>query len=180
MAGLDVTLKRTRDEVVFAGELRPSGVAGTFAGIEWSEVDGLITFSEQQVQFYQVSGKLNGQPVSVDGKVLKPMKEPELQVKLVAKAIDPTALSANCPVTGAVDMTASLSGKWLALQADGTVNIANGSVGEWKLGGFVARFSGRRLADGWLIRLRHGQGTTRHARAGETDTFPCPARPGVG
>ena len=159
LAGLDVTLKRNQEGVSFAGELRPVGVAGKFADVEWSEVSGLITFSEQEVQFYQLEGRLNEQQVSVNGKVLKPMKEPELQVKLVAKAIDPTALSANCPVTGSVDMTASLSGKWLALQADGTVNIANGSVGEWKLGGFVARFSGRRLADGWLIRLRQGQGT---------------------
>lgn len=159
LAGLDVTLQRNREGLVFAGELRPSGVAGKLAGIEWSEVDGLITFSEQQVQFYQVAGRLNGQQVSVNGKILNPMQETELQIQLKAQSVDPSAFLTKVPFTGMVDVAASLSGKWLALQAEGTLGISGGTVGDWRMADFSAKFSGQRLPDGWSVRLRQGQGS---------------------
>ena len=158
LAGLDITLKRSREGVVFAGELRPVDVAGNFAGIRWSEISGLITFSEQQVQFFQVDGRLNGQKVTVNGKVLKPMQEPEVQLQLKAQAVDPEMIMSKLPFTGRFDVAASLSGKWFALQADGTLADAGGTVGDWSLAGFSAKFAAQRLPDGWQMRLREGQG----------------------
>lgn len=44
------------------------------------------------------------------------------------------------------------------LQAEGTLGIADGTVGDWRMAGFAAKFSGQRLPDGWVLRLRQGQG----------------------
>lgn len=158
VAGLDVSLKKDRDGLVFAGEVRPSGVAGKFAGIEWTEITGLITFSDQQVQFYDVAGKINGQQVAVTGKVLQPMREPELQIKLQAAAVDPAAFTTGFPIAGKLDADISLAGKWRSLQAKGKVKLGHGTINGWSIDGFSALFSGHQREEAWTVQLQEGQG----------------------
>jgi translocation and assembly module TamB len=158
VTGLDVTLKKDRDGLSFAGEMRPGGVGGIFAGIEWSDVVGLITFSDQQVQFYDVAGKINGQQLTVNGKVLQPMREPEMELRLKANDVDPAAISAGRLLAGKFDAEATISGKWHVALVDGQFAVANGSVGGCKLADFSARFTGRRQGDDWNVRLYDGKG----------------------
>lgn len=164
LTALDVTLQKDRTGLKFAGEIRSDGVAGSFAGIDWTEIAGLITFSEQQVQFYGVSGKINGQPVSVTGKVLQPMKQPQLALRLKTDGFDPAALLTTVPFAGKIAVDAELSGDWLALQASGSLRIDQGLLQGWSLTGFSTRFSARREGDGWSVRASEGQGSL----AGET------------
>ena len=49
VAQIDITLKKDREGLKFAGEIKPNGVSGRFADITWGEVKGLITFSDQEV-----------------------------------------------------------------------------------------------------------------------------------
>ena len=155
---IDVTLKKDRDGLQFAGEIRPNGVSGRFAGIDWSDVTGLITFSESAVQFYDVAGKIKGQALTASGRILKPMGEPELQMRLKADGFDPVRLDPTLPLAGKVNVEANLSGPWRELLADGNVAVSNGEISGWAIEGFSTRFSGRRFADNWVLRIFEGQG----------------------
>ena len=155
----NVTLKKDRDGLKFAGEIEPSGVSGQLAEILWSDVYGLITFSEQEVQLYHVSGKINGQELAASGKILRPMGEPELQIQLKAAGIDPAALGKGVPVNGRIGIEANLTGTWKSLQAAGKLSLEQGSVLGWSLDEFSMRFFGRRTGDGWTLRTQDGQGS---------------------
>ena len=159
VAQIDITLKKDRDGLKFSGEIRPNGVSGRFAGIDWGQVDGLITFSEQEVQLYNISGKIAGQELTASGKILHPMGEPELQIQLKAAGIDPKVLDATLPFAGRVGVDAKLSGAWNALQAEGELKVDHGEISGWTLEGASARFIGQRLGDGWSLRATDGKGT---------------------
>ena len=156
---VNVTLKKDRDGLKFAGEIEPSGVSGQLAEILWSDVYGLITFSEQEVQLYHVSGKINGQELAASGKILHPMGEPELQIQVKAAGIDPAALGKGVPVNGRVGIEANLTGTWKSLQAAGKLSLEQGSVLGWSLDEFSMRFFGRRTGDGWILRTQDGEGS---------------------
>ena len=154
----NVTLKKDRDGLKFAGEIQPRGVSGQLAEILWSDVYGLITFSEQEVQLYHVSGKINGQELAASGKILHPMGEPELEIQLKAAGIDPAALGKGVPVNGRVGLEANLTGTWKSLQASGKLSLEQSSLGGWSLDQFSTQFAGRRTPEGWTLRTRDGQG----------------------
>ncbi|MHC1759709.1 MAG: translocation/assembly module TamB domain-containing protein [Negativicutes bacterium] len=159
VALIDITLKKDRDGLKFAGEIKPNGVSGRFAGIDWGQVTGLITFSEQEVQLYNVAGKIAGQDLTASGKVLRPMGAPELQIQLRAAGIELKAMDGTLPVAGRVGVEATLSGAWKALQAEGLMRLDNGEISGWTLEKFTTRFAGRRLGDDWTLRTTDGQGT---------------------
>ena len=158
IATVNVTLKKDQSGLKFSGEIKPNSVSGKIAGIDWSDVSGLITFSDQEVQLYQVSGKISGQEMTASGKVLHPMDEPELQIQLKAVGVDPAAFGQTLPITGRLGIDARFSGIWSSLQADGKLSIAQGSAGAWPLDSFSTQFNGRRIGDGWIVRTRDGQG----------------------
>ncbi|HWR29057.1 MAG TPA: hypothetical protein VN631_04415, partial [Negativicutes bacterium] len=158
IASLDVTLKKDQDGLKFAGEIKPNGISGKFAGINWSDVIGLVTFSEQEVQLYHVSGKINGQELAASGKILHPLGEAELQIQLTATDVDPAALGSSFPLSGRIGLEAKLSGTWNTLQAEGKLSLDKGTVGDWSLDGFSTRFVGRRLQDDWTVRVQDGRG----------------------
>jgi len=159
IASLDVTLDKSRDGLKFSGEIKPNGVSGKFAGIDWSDVTGLITFSDQEVQLYRVSGKINGQEVAASGKVLHPMGEAELQMQLTAVGLDPAALNSSFAMSGRIGADVKLSGKWNTLLAEGKLSLDKGAIGAWALDGFSTRFAGRRMGEDWTVRGQDGQGT---------------------
>jgi translocation and assembly module TamB len=155
---IDITLQKNRDGLKFAGEIRPDGVSGRFAGIDWSEVAGLITFSESAVQFYDVTGKLKGQMLTAAGLILHPMGEPELQMRLQAAGVDPLKLDETLPLRGKVDVEANLSGPWDRLLVDGKLGLPGGEIAGWSVTDFSTRFAGRRFGGNWALRLFEGQG----------------------
>ena len=161
---IDITLQKNRDSLKFAGEIRPEGVSGRFAGIDWSEVAGLITFSESAVQFYDVVGKIKGQALTGSGLIFHPMGEPELQMRLKAAGMDPAKLDPALPFAGKIDVEANLTGPWERLLVDGKLSLANGEISGWAVNNFSTRFAGRRFGGNWSLRLFEGQG----GLAGET------------
>ncbi len=159
ISSMDVTVKKDRDGLNFAGEMNPNGVSGSFAGIDWSDVRGLITFSEREVQLFQVSGKIKGQAMSASGKILYPMGTPELQVQLQATGIDPAAFDASIPVSGRIDLETKIFGTWQEMQVQGKMTLHQGTIGDgWSLNGFSTRFAGHRIDDGWTLQTQGGQG----------------------
>ena len=145
VAQIDITLKKDREGLKFAGEIKPNGVSGRFADITWGEVKGLITFSEQEVQLYAVSGKVSGQELIASGKILHPMGEPELQIQLKAESVDPQVIDSTLPFSGKVGIEANLSGEWKVLHAQGKLRVDDGNISGWSLSGFSTRFTGRRI-----------------------------------
>lgn len=159
VAQIDITLKKDREGLKFAGEIKPNGVSGRFADITWGEVKGLITFSEQEVQLYAVSGKVSGQELVASGKILHPMGEPELQIQLKSSGIDPRVIDSTLPFSGKVGIEANLSGAWKVLQAEGKLRVDDGNISGWGLAGFSTRFAGRRNGGDWTGSVTDGQGT---------------------
>ena len=159
VAQIDITLKKDREGLKFAGEIKPNGVSGRFADIIWGEVKGLITFSEQEVQLYAVSGKVSGQELIASGKILHPMGEPELQIQLKASGIDPRVIDSTLPFSGKVGIEANLSGEWKVLHAEGKLRVDDGNISGWSLAGFSTRFAGRRNGGDWTGSVTDGQGT---------------------
>jgi translocation and assembly module TamB len=155
---LDITLNKDREGLKFAGEIRSDGISGRFADIQWTEVAGLITFSDKEVQFYDVSGKINEQLVSVTGKVLQPMREPELAVRVKTENFDPAAVAPEIPVAGRFAVDAEITGTWQSLQASGRLAVGAAAIQGWSLTGFTTRFAGRRAGEDWTARVWDGQG----------------------
>lgn len=158
IASLDVTLKKDQNGLSFSGEIKPNGLSGKFAGFNWSDVSGLVTFSEQEAQLYHVTGKINGQELAATGKILHLLGEAELQVQLKATGVNPAALVSAFPINGRMGVEAKLSGTWNALQVEGKLSLDKGAIGDWSLDGFSTRFAGRRMGDDWTVRGQDGQG----------------------
>lgn len=158
LAVLDVTLKKDRNGVTYAGELRPNGVGGSFAGLDWSEIAGLVTFSDQQLQLYQVVGKVNGQKISVHGKVLNPMNEPEFQLQLSAEELEPSAFAKEFPLAGGIGANLKITGKWHAALLEGRLSVKQGNINGWAISDFTTQFSGHLSNTGWSVRANGGQG----------------------
>lgn len=158
VASIDVTLRKDREGLKFAGEIVPAGVSGRFAGIDWSGVAGLITFSEQEVQLYRVTGKVSGQDLVASGRILHPLARPELQVRLQAASIDPSAVDPSLAFVGRASFEAELSGPWQTLHAAGNLKITDSVLAGLSLKEFSTQFSGRRLGEGWTLLTHDGRG----------------------
>ena len=156
--GLDVTLEKRKEGIRFAGEIRPSGISGQAGGFNWSEISGLVAFSDQVVHFHRLSAKMNGQPLSLAGKILQPTRDPLLDLKLKTEILDLAALISASGLTGTTMLETELKGPISSLQASGTVKISQGSFQGWTLNDFASPFVFRLEPAGWNLNINQAAG----------------------
>lgn len=155
---LDVTMEKKRDGISFAGEIRPAGINGQAGGFDWSEVVGLVTFSEQEVQFHRLTAKLNGQAITLAGKILQPTREALLDLKLRTDQFDLSAVTPSAGLNGAAALETELKGPLVSLQANGVLRISQGGFQGWTLNNFVSPFAFRRDPVGWNLQITGATG----------------------
>ncbi len=159
IASLDLTIEKKQESLKFAGEIKPAGLSGRFAGIQWTDVNGFITFSEAEVRVFYTSGKIDGQSLAVQGKVLRPMADPELQLKVSAKDIDPSVWRGKTPFQGRLSGEAELQGSWQNLRIGGKVWLEDGRIGAYAISRAESGFSGVRAGSSdWSVQLADGKG----------------------
>ena len=161
---LEVTLEKKPEGLKFAGEIKPTGISGRVAGFGFTDVNGFMVFSDQEVRLYYTSGKLDGQPLAVRGKILRPLQEPELKLQVTASGLDVSAWQGKAPISGMLSFDAELQGTWRNLRAGGKLWLEAGRLGAYAVSLEDTGFALSQTGSDWNLQVLNGRGSL----AGET------------
>ena len=159
VASLELTLERKAEGLKFAGEVKPAGVSGRVAGVAIEDVQGFIVFSDAEIRLYYTAGKIEGQLLALRGKIRRPLTEPELDLQVLAQAIDLAALNGKAPLGGTLSLDAHLSGGWRHVRAAGKLWLANGRLGAYSFALAETGIAVAQSGTDWSLEIQNGNGT---------------------
>jgi translocation and assembly module TamB len=140
---LIATLKYEKGELTYAGEGKFDGLDLKVDSVPVSQVKGLATFTDKDVYLFGVSAKVYGQDVRVSGKIATATIQPIVDLEISAKAFDLHSLSAQIPVDGKMDFTATLTGSPASLAARGEVKLDQGNLNGYAVSNLTAKLTYR-------------------------------------
>ena len=169
VSSLEVTLEKKPEGLKFAGEVKPAGISGRVAGFGFTDVNGFIVFSEKEARLYYTSGKLDGQPLAVRGKILRPLQEPEFDLQVTATGLDTSAWQSQAPFSGKLSVDAQLQGIWRNLKVSGKFWLEGGRLGAYEVSLADTGFTAARSGSDWSLQLQGGSGTLAGENAGAAE-----------
>ncbi|MDR2006881.1 MAG: AsmA family protein [Acidaminococcales bacterium] len=102
-----------------------SNIKGEAASIALDSFKGAFSGSQEEIVFTNVSGRLNGQPVGINGKVVIKSEPYKLDVKIASDAFRIDALSPGMGINAPLAFNADITGAPDAPQAKGSFSVAS-------------------------------------------------------
>ncbi|MCE5286573.1 MAG: translocation/assembly module TamB domain-containing protein [Pelosinus sp.] len=122
------TLQKSQDEVKVAGEARLDSVAADIDNVSVQDIQGLITFTNTDISFFDTAAKVYQQPVKVRGKVALDSAVPALDLDVSSPGFDLSALETDLPVQGTVSGQAKVLGLANNPVIDGQFSLPQGEI----------------------------------------------------
>lgn len=107
---LDVTLQKNKDKVTYAGEAKTSKMSFDLGNFQVRDGQGLVTFTDKNIYFFDASAKLNNQPVELRGKMTVNASEPVFDLRVKSSGFEPSVIWTQSPLHGPVAFTAEVKG----------------------------------------------------------------------
>jgi hypothetical protein len=102
-----------------------SNVRGEAASIALDSFKGVFSGNQEEVFFTDVNGRLNGQPIGINGKVAVKSEPYRLDVKIASEAFKIDALSPGMGISAPLAFNADITGTLDDLRAKGSFSIAS-------------------------------------------------------
>lgn len=107
---LDVSLQRDKGKLTLAGEVKTSGMSVDMEGFQVRDGQGLITFTDKYIYFFDAAAKLNNQPLELHGKVAINAAEPVFDLNVKSSGFEISEVLAQSPLHGRVTFEAIVKG----------------------------------------------------------------------
>ena len=128
IADLTTVVRQQQGQLTYAGEAEIRQAALDINGIPVQDTNGRVTFTDQSLHFYQVSGTVAGQKAAVHGRITLNTLEPIIDLSIQASALDIGAVASAVPVTGKAEVKVHAIGAVSNPSIDGTVQMKEGTM----------------------------------------------------
>lgn len=134
-----LTAQKNQDEIALAGEAKLNGVAAKLDGTSIEAMQGLITFTNKNICFFDTTAKVYQQPVKVRGQVSLDSSVPALDMTLSSPGFDLSVLNAGIPVEGVVVGEAKVMGLANNPEINGNFSLPKGEVAGYSVSNAKAK-----------------------------------------
>ena len=128
ISDLTAVLRQHQGQLTYAGEAEIRQAALDINGIPVQDTSGRVTFTNQSLHFYQVSGTVAGQRAAVHGRITLNTLEPIIDLNIQAPALDIGSVASALAVSGKAEIKAHAAGLASNPTIEGTVNMKEGTI----------------------------------------------------
>lgn len=130
---IDLVIKKENGQISYAGEADVSQVGFNFQDVPVRNVNGLVTFDNDNVHLYRANGSVAGQQLAANGLISLSGAAPQFNLDISSTGFSPEALRPDFIVRGPLAFTAHLSGTLDYPIIDGNFALAQGQVSDYAL-----------------------------------------------
>lgn len=123
-----ITLRKEQGNLSYAGEAQVRQIAADVDGMAVQNGNGSLTFTHQNLYFYQTTATVKDQPFQVHGHITLNTSEPVLDLIVQSAGIEAAAFDASLPVSGKIALQARVSGLAANPLVQGELTLAEGSI----------------------------------------------------
>lgn len=124
LADFTLSLISEKDKpLVFFGESGLKECAVNLEGRDLQHINGFVTFTQEQLNFYRTQAVLGDQPFGISGQVLFNTDEPVIHLSITGAHLDLSALSVPLEATGQVGLAVQVAGRVSNPVIDGIVSV---------------------------------------------------------
>lgn len=127
------TVQKKQDEVMLAGEAKLAGAAADIDTVSVQDMQGLVTFTTKNINFFNVTAKVYEQPIKVRGKVALDSTVPALDLTVSSQGFDLGVLNMDAALKGTVSGEARVMGLASNPVIDGSFSLPQGEIAGYKL-----------------------------------------------
>ncbi|VBB09254.1 translocation and assembly module tamb [Lucifera butyrica] len=124
---LNLTVAREHGQFTYAGEARLVDGGADFNSLKIREAGGMLALTHNAVYLLSLKGKVNNQPLTVNGQIGTDGAEPALNLEVASDGFDPAAIG-EYPFQGTVAFNLAVSGTMSQPDMAGSFNVKQGEI----------------------------------------------------